>query len=392
MEILISGAGIAGSTLAWWLVRGGHRVVLVETAPTLRTGGYIIDFWGKGYDLAERMGLKAQVEQAGYHVREVRFVDETGHLAGGFGTDVFGRMTGGRFVSLPRGELARLLFEAVRNDVETRFGDSITGLTQDAGGVEVTFEHAAPRRFDMVVGAEGIHSVTRELAFGPEERFERFLGYGFAAFILDGYPRRDPDVYVMYGEPGRQAARFTQRDGSSLVLLIWRDADKTALPHEPAAERALLRARYAGAGWEVPAMLAALDQARDLYLDRVSQIRLDRWHEGRIGLVGDAAFAPSFLAGQGSALAMIGAYVLAGELASSGGDVRAALAAYSDRLMTFMRGKQDAAMGMAAMFVPATRLGLFVRRIGAKFLRIPWLADRLIGRGIRDPIDLPDYS
>ena len=154
MDILISGAGIAGPSLAWWLVRDGHRVTIAEKAPAPRTGGYIIDFWGKGYDLAERMGLLPAIEKAGYHVREVRLVDRAGRTAGGFGTAVFDRMTGGRFVSLPRGELGRLLVAALESDVEAIFGDSIETLQQDAGGVDVTFEHATPRRFDLVVGAE----------------------------------------------------------------------------------------------------------------------------------------------------------------------------------------------------------------------------------------------
>jgi len=149
------------------------------------------------------------------------------------------------------------------------------------------FERRGERRFSMVVGAEGIHSRTRDLVFGPENRFERFLGYGFAAFVLDGYRVRSPDVYVMHGEPGRQAARFALRDGSTLVLLIWRDDRRTPIPHESAAQKALICDRFAGGKWELPALLAGLDAVDDLYVDRVSQIRMDRWHEARIGLVGD---------------------------------------------------------------------------------------------------------
>ena len=292
MDILVSGAGIAGPNLAWWLTRQGHAVTIVEKAAKLRTGGYVIDFWGKGYELAERMGLMPRLQQAGYHVREVRLVNESGRRNGGFGTHAFDQSTGGKFVSLPRGDLARILFEAVEPEVEAIFGDSIAALEEDGPGVEVRFEKAAARRFDLVIGAEGIHSITRDLAFGPEERFERFLGYGFAAFVLDGYLPREPDVYTLYGEPGRTAGRLSLRDGSTLVLLIWRDAHGLPLPHDEASAEALLRSRFAGVGWELPAMLAALGDARHLYVDRVSQIRMERWHMGRIGLVGDAAYAP----------------------------------------------------------------------------------------------------
>jgi 2-polyprenyl-6-methoxyphenol hydroxylase-like FAD-dependent oxidoreductase len=391
MDVLISGAGIAGPNLAWWLLERGHRVTIVEQAPELRTGGYIIDFWGKGYDLAERMGLMPRIEDVGYHVKTVRFVGTGGRRLGGFKVSVLDRATHGRFISLPRGELGRALFQAIEDRVEAMFGDEIARLEQDADGVSVRFEGGTERRFGLVVGAEGIHSRTRELVFGPEERFERFLGYHFAAYTIDGYPMRDPDAYVMYGEPGRQAARFTLHGGSSLVLLIWRDPQGAAIPHDEGGKKALIRAAFAGARWEVPAFLEGLETAGDLYLDRVSQIRMDRWHEGRIVLVGDAAFAPSFLAGQGSALAMIGGYVLAGELARAPGDIPAALAAYQQRLMDFMRSKQNGAIGMAPSFVPKTHLGLLVRALASRLLGIGWFADLVIGRSVRDQIELPNY-
>ncbi|MEO8276925.1 MAG: FAD-binding domain [Thermoanaerobaculia bacterium] len=394
MEILISGAGIAGPTLAWWLLQNGHRVTIVEKAPALRASGYIIDFWGKGYDLAERMGLMPQLEPVGYHVKEVRFVGGDGRRLGGFDVDVLNRTTHGRLLSLPRGELARVLFQAVEPRIEALFGDQIAAIAAietDGDRHHVRFASGQERHFDLIVGAEGIHSRTRELVFGPEERFERFLGYNFAAFTIDGYSRRDPDVYLMYGEPGRQAGRFTLNGGSSLVLLIWRETEATAIPHDEAGKKALIRERFAGAGWELADFLDGLDAASDLYLDRVSQIRMQPWHKGSIALVGDAAFAPSFLAGQGSALAMIGGYVLAGELKRSGGDIPAALAAYERRLFDFMLTKQDAAIGMAPSFVPKSSFGLRVRAIAAQWLGIGWFADLVIGRSMRDQIELPDY-
>jgi 2-polyprenyl-6-methoxyphenol hydroxylase-like FAD-dependent oxidoreductase len=392
MDVLISGAGIAGPTLAWWLRRDGHRVTLVEKAPELRSGGYIVDFWGKGYELAGRMGLLPRLEQVGYHVKEVRFVASDGQRRGGFSTEVFDRATHGRFVSLPRSELSRAIFEAIEGQIEAIFGDEIVALEREPGRVAVRFASGHRRAFDLLVGAEGVHSPTREMLFGPEARFERFLGYNFAAYTLQGYPRRDPDTYVMYGEPGRQAARFTLTGAASLVLLIWRDPAGTAIPHDEAVQKGLIRERFAGAGWEVPALLEGLADARDLYIDRVSQIRLDRWHEGNVALLGDAAFAPSFLAGQGSALAMIGGYVLAGELKRAGGDVPAALTAYQQRLFAFMRAKQDAAIGLAPSFVPKSRFGLEVRAIASRLLGIGWFADLVIGRSVRDRIDLPDYG
>jgi 2-polyprenyl-6-methoxyphenol hydroxylase-like FAD-dependent oxidoreductase len=391
MDVLISGAGIAGPSLAWWLLQDGHHVTLVEKAPRFRPGGYVIDFWGKGYDLAERMGLMPRLEQVGYHVNEVRFVNANGRRRGGFDVSVLDRITKGRFISLPRGELSRAIFEAVEDRCETVFGDQIASLELDRDGTGVTLEHGGQRFFDLVVGAEGIHSRTRELVFGPEERFERFQGYNFAAFTIHGYPRRDPDIYLMYGEPGRQAARFTLHGDSSLVLLIWRDEQRTPIRHGEAAQKALIRERFAGMGWEVAALLEGLEAADDLYLDRVSQIRMEHWHQGDVVLLGDAAYAPSFLAGQGSALAMIGAYVLAGELKQAGGDVPMALANYQRRLFAFMRVKQDAAIKLAPTFVPKSSLGILMRMIGSRLLGIDWFAGWVMGRSIQDQIELPDY-
>ncbi len=391
MDVLISGAGIAGPTLAWWLLKDGHRVTIVEKAPQLRTGGYIIDFWGKGYDLAERMGLLPRLQQVGYHVKQVRFVGDSGGRRGGFPVSALDRVTHGRFISLPRSELSRAIFDAIESRIETIFDDEIGSIEGDRDGAKVRFASGGERFFDLVVGAEGIHSRTRELVFGPEDRFERFLGYNFAAFTIDGYPVRDPEVYVMYGEPGRQAARFTLHDGASLVLLIWREAHVVPIPEHEAGQMALICNRFAGMRWEVPAMLECLAAADDLYLDRVSQIRMEHWHDGAVALLGDAAYAPSFLAGQGSALAMIGGYILAGELKRAGADVPLALAKYQRRLHDFMLSKQDAAIKLAPSFVPKSNFGLLIRDIASRLLGIGWFADWVMGRSLRDQIELPEY-
>jgi 2-polyprenyl-6-methoxyphenol hydroxylase-like FAD-dependent oxidoreductase len=390
MDVLISGAGVAGPCLAWWLARSGHRPTLVEQAGAPLRGGYIIDFWGKGYDLAETMGLLPRLEEVGYHVREVCMVDAEGRRRGGFSNAVFGRITNNRFVSLPRSELALALLDAAAPDCELIFGDSILALEPEGPGVDVRFEQGAQRRFDLVIGADGIHSRVRDIAFETQTRFQHDLGYCFAAFTIPDYPHRNPDVYLMYNEPERQAGRFTLRDGGALALFIWKTDRGEHMPHGDAARREWLRERFANAGWEVPELLARLDESDDLYMDTVSQIRMDRWHRGRIGLVGDAAFAPSFLAGQGSALAMIGAYVMAGEIARSD-SVESALAAYEARLMPFMQAKQKAASRFAGSFVPASRPGIAFRNLVTRLMGIDWVADRAIGRELRDQIALPDY-
>jgi 2-polyprenyl-6-methoxyphenol hydroxylase-like FAD-dependent oxidoreductase len=393
--VLISGAGIAGPTLAYWLLRHGYAPVLVERAPALRTGGYMIDFWGVGYDVAERMGLLPALRGDGYRLEEVRLVDETGRRVAGFDASVFEAASDGRYLSILRSDLARRIYELVDGHVETIFGDGIAALHEDAAGVEVTFEHAPPRRFDLVVGADGLHSAVRALAFGDgpagdRDRAERYLGYEVAAFSVDDYPHRDEGAYVSYALPGRQAARYALRGGRSAFLLVLaRDEPLAADHHDVAAQQALLRARFAGAGWECDEILAATERTEDFYFDAVAQTRLAHWSRGRVVLVGDAAYCPSLLAGQGSALAMAGAHVLAHALAAAGGDHAAAFAAYERRFKPFVDDKQRAAERFAGWFAPRTRLGVWVRAVATNLLGMPLVGERIAARSFGDRFELP---
>jgi 2-polyprenyl-6-methoxyphenol hydroxylase-like FAD-dependent oxidoreductase len=389
--VLISGMGIAGPTLAYWLNAAGFAPTLVERAPALRGGGYIIDFWGLGYDIAEQMGLIDQVHRVGYRVREMRIVDDCGRRVTGFGTGTFTELTGGRFVSLARSGLSRLLFDAVKDRTETIFGDEIADLRQEDGHVEVRLRQAGQRRFDLVIGADGLHSAVRRLAFGQENRFEKDLGYTVAAFEVPRYRPRDEDVYIMYGRPGLMLGRFTERDDKTLFLLVF-STEARELPSRLDLQKALLRDRYRDAGWESPRILGELEQSQELYLDRVSQIRMKRWSQGRVALAGDAAFCVSLLAGQGSALAMISAYVLAGELLRAGGRHEQAFAGYEALLRPFISAKQRGAERFAGMFVPKTGWGLQFRNYIIKAFAIPGLARVAVGRDIADNLSLPAYD
>ncbi|MDE2602504.1 MAG: FAD-binding domain [Bradyrhizobium sp.] len=389
--ILISGAGIAGPTLAFWLKAAGFEPTLVERAPALRRGGYVIDFWGLGYDIAERMGLIAEVNRVGYHAREMRIVDDRGHSVAGFGTRVFAELTSGRYVTLARSDLSRLLFERLKGTVEVIFDDEIVGLEERSDGVRVQLRQAGERQFDLVVGADGLHSVVRKLAFGPQQRFEKDLGYIVAAFEAGGYRPRDAEVYLMYGQPGRMVGRFTLRDDRTLFLFVFASADDP-LPAALDRQKHMLRRQYAAGKWECPAILAELDRAAEVYFDRVSQIRMTDWSKGRIVLLGDAAFCVSLLAGQGSALAMISAYVLAGELAAAGGQYRQALDNYEARLRSFIETKQRGAERFAGALAPKTRWGLGFRNQMVKAFSIPGFARLVIGREIIDTLRLPEYD
>jgi 2-polyprenyl-6-methoxyphenol hydroxylase-like FAD-dependent oxidoreductase len=394
MRVLISGAGIAGPTLAYWLAHYGFQPTLVEASPHLRTGGYIIDFWGAGFEIAERMGLLDEVRSKGYQVQELRVVDRNGNRVAGFPVDVFFRLAQGRYVSLPRTELAASIYSKVAGQVETIFGDSIEGVEQTDGEVRVTLKHGGVRAFDLVVGADGLHSRVRELAFGRESKFEKYLGFQVAAFVVDGYQPRDELVYVMYTEVGQQAARFSMRDNRTMFHFTFADANvhRADCVQE---QKELLRRRFANSGWECPQILDTLDGVSDFYFDRVSQIRMDPrpglWTRGRVTLIGDAASCVSLLGGQGSALAMVAAYILAGELHRCHGEYAEAFRRYQDLFGPFVRKKQDAALRFAGSFAPRSKLSLFLRNQIFNLMTNRWIADLALGSGLADKIALPEY-
>lgn len=391
-KVLIVGAGVAGPTLAYWLDRFGFEPTLVERAPALRVGGYIIDFWGLGFDVAEKMGLAPALRAAGYEIEEVRLVDKRGRRNGGFSAKAMQRFLGDHYVSILRSDLSRLIFEALAGRVRTVFGDTVTGIVQHDDGVEVAFEREAPERFDLAIGAGGLHSPVRGLAFGAEDRYEKYLGYYAASFTIQDYPHRDFLVYVGHAAPGRQATRYLLRDGSTVALFVFA---RPPLPHaearDPGRQRQILRDTFGRDGWEVPELLDALDDAPDLYFDAVSQIHMDRWSNGRVVLVGDACFCPSLLAGQGSALAMAAAYVLAGELKNQPDHV-AAFQRYQSLFHPFIAQKQAAAARFAGSFAPRTSLGIYLRNQVTRLMSLPFVADWAMGGLLRDRLALPDYG
>lgn len=393
MRIIINGTGIAGPTLAYWLRKAGHEVLLVESAPQLRRGGYVIDFGLVGYDVAERMGIIPRLRELGYQVKELRFVDRRGRKRGGTSTDAIRHLLHGRYTSLRRSDLAATIYGALDGAVETIFGDSVARIEEQERCVRVSFDHAPAREADLVIGADGLHSRVRQLAFGPDAAAEVSLGFHVAAFEVEGYRPRDELVYFGYGVPGRQIFRFSMRDDKTVFLFVFRD--EYLPPGSPTTEherRAALAHVFAGVGWECPQILAAMAAVRDIYFDRVSQIRMDCWTIGRTALVGDAAACVSLTAGEGAGLAMAEAYVLAGELCKCGGDYAAAFARYQERLMPWLRRKQLSAARFASSIAPKTAFGIAFRNLVTRLFRIPFLVDYFLGRELRDEVTLPDYG
>lgn len=395
-SVLISGASIAGPTLAYWLSRAGWDVTVVEVAPAVRAGGYPVDVRGVAVEVARRMGLLSRLRELQVDTQRIAFVDGRGRTARSLDTAAFIGQQVHQDVEVPRGGLTKLLYEQTRGDVEYVFGDSIEAMQGGAAAVDVTFRSGAQRSFGVVVGSDGIHSAARRLAFGAESQFDRYLGWCFAVFTAPNRMQRANEV-VVYNTPGRMAAVYAVGDQPTVHAIVafrgprptddeLRDVDSM---------RRLAQAAFAGAGWEIPDLLADLESAEDPFCDSISQIRMPTWSAGRVVVVGDAAFAPSFLSGQGTSAAMAGGYLLASEL-STVADHTAAFAGYERRLRPFISRNQALANGGGALTIDS-RNKLFARN---QMLRLLPLLARLgvtskLGANIRrasTALTLPEFA
>ena len=358
-KALISGAGIAGATAAYWLAKVGFEVTVVEQAGTLRSSGSPIDVRGPAVEVAERMGVMARIRDADTRVHDMVFVNSRGRVV----SRVNMRTTWAApaDVELPRGDLAAILRDAVPDDVEVQFGNSVQALAQDADGVTAEFASGPARRFDLVLGADGVHSGVRALAFGPEADYLKHLGVYVATLPLDGETGTD---FVMYNTPGRAVAIHPAK-GRPIAAFMFRAPQIPQFDHrELEQHKQLLCDAYAGEGWRVPELLDRVRAADDLYFDSVSRIQVPSWSRGRIGLVGDAASCVS-LFGDGSSLAMIGAFTVAD---SVDGDIPAGLRAYEARHRPQRAAKENSVAYATRLFIPATWAGIAVRNLAVQLI------------------------
>ncbi|WP_433466538.1 FAD-dependent monooxygenase [Spirillospora sp. CA-128828] len=362
-RILISGASIAGLTLAHWLARHGFQPTVVERASALRAGGNGVDVRDDAVAVVERMGLMPQVRELATDVHGMKFVDAADRAIARIDTRDPGS------VEIMRGDLVALLHE-VTGDVEILFGDSVHALEQDQDGVTVTFQHAPARRFDLVVGADGMHSSVRRLAFGPEERFVAFKDHYFAFANADAALGEDRWV-TMFNTPGKMTGIY--RSGNHAQAKAYFMFRSTPLDHDHrdvAEHKRLVSAAFAAdTSWRTRELLDSALADPDFYFDALGQVRMDSWSTGRIALVGDAAWCASPASGAGAELALVGAYRLAGELAAAGGDHRVAFARYDAVHRPLVERKQQIGPNVRLM-VPKTEGGRCVRDA---FARLPLL-------------------
>lgn len=395
-SVLISGASIAGPTLAYWLDRYGFDVTVVERAATIRKGGYPIDVRGTALGVMARMGLLPQVQAAHIASRELRFVDAEGRVLCSIPPDeLIGNQTG-HDVELLRGTLTKLLYDATQEQrIRYRFNDAIDTLEDDGSGVKIRFKSGERQRYDVVIGADGIHSNTRQLVFGPEAQFNHYLGNCFNLFSMPNEMGLSHGG-IFYSEVGRTAGVLAVRNSKEIFVFLIFASDELPLDADSDVEQQYKRtaAVFAAGGWEVPRLLEAMRLAPDLYFDTVSQIRMPVWSSGRVALVGDAAYAPSFRSGQGTSLALVGAYILAGELASHDDPVHA-FAAYERITRPFVEANQALAIqGNGFMILPRT-----VQELAARNQILAALAaGESIGernnraREVHSLLSLPDYT
>lgn len=359
--MLISGAGVAGSTLAYWLARNGFKPTVVERGQGLRSSGNPVDVRGPAVPVVEAMGVLPRLREVATQARRMRLIDAAGRTV----TTIAMPASRGNEVEVPRGDLATVLLEAANDDAEYLFDDSITGLTQDDNGVAVTFDRAAPRRFDLVIGADGLHSNVRRLAFGPERDYVRPTGI-YVATVPFGEPAEHPHDVLLQNTPGRLAGIHPGR-GNSGAAFIFRAKIDGFDYRDMAQHKRIVSEAYAGLGWEVPRLLERLQAADDVFFDAVSLVDLPSWSQGRIALLGDAASCVSLL-GDGSSLAIAGAYSLATALAQHPDDHVAAFARYESLHRARVMPKQRGMKWMAALLVPKTKFGITARNLVARVL------------------------
>ena len=358
-KALISGAGIAGATAAYWLAKAGFQVTVVEQARNMRSSGSPVDVRGPAVEVAERMGVMARIRDADTCVRDIVFVNARGHIVSRVDMRTTWAEPGD--VELARGRLAAILREAVPDDVEFQFGNSVKALTQEADGVTAEFLSGPAGRFDLVLGADGAHSGVRALAFGPDADYVKHLGVYVATLPLDGETGTD---LVMYNTPGRAVA-IHPAGGHPGAAFMFRAPQIARFDHRDLDQhKRLLTAAYAGAGWRVPELLDRVQAADDLYFDSVSRIQVPTWSRGRIGLVGDAASCVS-LFGDGSSLAMTGAYTLADSL---NGDIPAGLRTYEERHRPQRAAKENSVAYATRLLIPATSAGIAVRNLAIRLM------------------------
>jgi 2-polyprenyl-6-methoxyphenol hydroxylase-like FAD-dependent oxidoreductase len=390
-NILISGAGIAGTTLAFWLKRFGFNPAIIEIAPKLREGGYAIDFMGAGYDVAEKMGIVTELKKVDINFSKLSFVDKNNKEKGTMNYQKIKKFLNGRAFTLLRSDLAKVIYNSLDKDIEVIFGDTINNIEQDDDKVVVTFRSGTKRNFDLLIGADGLHSNVRNLVFGKETQFEKYYGYYTSSYTINHFSVGN-NAFSMYNVPYKQVAIYSNNENKTTTFFIFTSPEKLSSPHSGTEnQKQILKAEFEGIGWKCRQLLSEVDSATDFYFDSISQIKMEKWSKGRISLVGDACYCPSLLSGKGSTLAMVGAYVLAGELKEANGNYEAAFEQYQILFKPFMDKKQQAARFFAKSFIPKSNFGIWLRNTVFKLMSVSIFSKLFLSQFKDSELKLKEY-
>ncbi len=391
-DILISGAGIAGPALAYWLRYYGFNPTIVEVYPEPRKGGYMIDFWGAGYDAAEKMKIINFLKEISYSVQELVFLGNNGDKKGAIDIKGLIETIDGRMLSFLRSDFAKVLYDITKEHMHYIFDDTITGLDMLDDKVLVTFKNRNIQKFDLIIGADGIHSNIRAKCFGKSELFEDYLGYYVCSVTLDNFLKEDfTSKYTMYSRPNRQVSIYSLRENKISAFFIFKG--QGAINEKSAAvQKEIIKSVFSKDKWICKQLLERLDSANDFYFDSVSQVKMDKWSKGRVCLLGDAAFCPSLLSGQGASLSMAGAYTLAGELYRANGDYTVAFESYEKFFKPFVEKRQKIAKEFVKSFIPSSILKIWIRNQCSKFINLPFFSKLYWKRFLVDEIHLKDYE
>ena len=387
-NILINGGGIAGPCLAYWLTKRGHAVTITEQSRELRIGGQAVDFRGPSIEVLDRMGLLEEVRANATNMGPLILVDERGEEVGRLPAEVFSGE-----LEIFWGDLARIVHEAVRDVVDFRFGVRVTALADHGDRIEATLSDGSRAAYDLVIGADGLHSGVRQLVFGPEEQYVTQLGQVFGFFDIENRQRLDHrGMAAML--PGRTAVlQATDPDKPARASFYLTDSNIHFDHRDTERNKQLFAERFSGIGWEVPNFVQALTEADQVYFDSIAQVHLNSYARGRVCLIGDAAWCASPRSGMGTSLAVVGAYVLAHELQSAGGDYATAFARYQQLLAPYVaRCQQLALMSLKMDRFSSGWIGR-VRNFGLRFLRIPALRNLVIRQSLAvgRSFSLPSY-
>ncbi len=376
MKAIVSGAGIAGLSAAIALHRAGWKVTVLERAPGLRAGGYMLDFYGPGYAAADALGFLGALKAKARPVGKLHFVDPEGRVRSSMDYQQIRRATGDQLFPILRGDVERVLHAAVPDSVAIRYATTIVALENRGDGVGLELEDGAVEAADLLVVAEGVHSRSRHLVFGEESRFIRPLGFHTAAYFFTSseVAATLAGDFKMVAVRGRLLGLYEVSPGQIMVFFVFR-ADGLDRPRDPGPS---LRRAFGDLGWVVPQVLAGMPDPAEVYHDVVAQIAMPRWHDQRVVVIGDAAHAVSLVAGQGASLAIAGARALGQALAGTG-DVDAALTRYEAQFRPLVLDKQQAGRSMADWFVPKSMAHAWMRDLTVNVMNWPPLAG-LIGR------------